>query len=282
MYIESISYPKTETFSFRKIRETETLEISKSLPKIKATVFKDISMRIIKDAAHVYSHRLTIIFNNCIKNSKFPGILKYAGITPVFKKGDTTDKSNYRPINTLSNFSKIFQKLIYSQVNSYMEPKLSKYLTRFCRNHNTQHTLLRMIESWWALKNKGQKIGVIIMDLSKAFDTLYHKLLFKKLQAFCFISFDKKSLSFIASYFTNRKQRTKIGDSFSKYQRIITGAPQGSILGTLFFNIFVNDLFLSTDKSTLCNYADDNTLYTSGNDANAVINKLKQDFSKNI
>ena len=113
------NYPKTETFSFREICETETLEIIKSLPKNKATVFKDIPMRIIKDAAHVYSHRLTIIFNNCIKNSKFPDILKYADITPVFKKGDTTDKSNYRPISTLSNFSKIFVKLIYSQVNSY-------------------------------------------------------------------------------------------------------------------------------------------------------------------
>ena len=78
------SYPKTETFSFREIRETETIEIIKSLPKNKATVFKDIPMRIIKDAAHVYSYRLTIIFNNCIKNSQFPEILKYADITPAF------------------------------------------------------------------------------------------------------------------------------------------------------------------------------------------------------
>ena len=127
------------------------------------------------------------------------------------------------------------------------------------------------------MQNKVQKVGAIKMDLSKAFDTLNHKLLYKKLQAY---DFDKKSLSFIESYFTNRKQRTKIGDSFSKYQRIITGVPQGSILGPLFFNIFINDLFLSIDKSTLTNYADDNTLYTSGNDGNAVINKLKQDFSK--
>ena len=115
-------------------------------------------MRIIKDAAHVYSHRLTIIFNNCIKNSKFPDILKYADITPVFKKGDTTDKSNYRPISTLSNFSKIFEKLIYSQVNSYMEAKLSKYLAGFRRNHNAQHALLRMIESWRALQIHGKKL----------------------------------------------------------------------------------------------------------------------------
>ena len=94
----------------------------------------------------------------------FPDILKYAGITTVFKKGDATDKSNYRPISTLSNFSKIFEKLIYSQVNSYVEPKLSKYLAGFCRNHNTQHTLLRMIESWRTLQNKDQKVGAVIMD----------------------------------------------------------------------------------------------------------------------
>ena len=95
------------------------------------------------------------------------------------------------------------------------------------------------------------------MDLPEALDTVNHKLLFKQLQD---DGFDKKSLSFIESYFTNTKQRTKIGDSFNKYQRIITGAPQGSILGPLFFNIFINDLFLSIDKSTLYNYADDNIL----------------------
>ena len=143
-------------------------------------------MKIIKNAAHVYSHRLTIIFNKCIRNEKFPDILKYADITPVFKKGATTDKSNHRPINTLSNFLKIFEKLIYSQINSYMEPKLSKYLAGFCQNYETQHTLLRMIESWKALLNKSQKVGAIIMDLSKAFDTLNHKLLLQKVQAYGF------------------------------------------------------------------------------------------------
>ena len=142
------TYLKEDTFVFGQIRETETIEIIKSLPKNKATVFKDIPMRIIKNAAHVYSHRLKIIFNNCIRNRKFPDILKYADMTPVFKKGETTDKSNYRRISTLSNFSEIFEKLIYSQVNSYIEPKLSKYLAGFRGNHNTQHALLRMTVSW--------------------------------------------------------------------------------------------------------------------------------------
>ena len=74
--------------------------------------------------------------------------------------------------------------------------------------------------------------------------------------------------------------RHPMGDSFSKYQRIITGVPQGSILGPLFYNTFINDLFLTIDKSTFFNYVDDNTLYTWDNDVNTVISKLKQDFSK--
>ena len=156
-----------------------------------------------------------------------------------FSKKETTDKSSHRPISNLSNFSKIFEKLIYSQVNSYMEPKLSKYLAGFRRNHNAQNALLRMIKSWRALQNTWQKVGAIIMDLSKTFDTLKHKLHFKKMQAY---GFDKKSLSFIESFFTNRKQRTKIGDSFSKYQRIITGVTQGSVLGPI-FSIYLSMIY---------------------------------------
>ena len=118
------------------------------------------------------------------------------------------------------------------------------------------------------------------MDLSKAFDTLNYKLLFKKLQA---CGFDKKSLSFIESYFSNRKQRTKIGDSLVNIRVSLQVYHKAQSLEPFFFNIFIKDLFLSIDKSTLYNYADDNitTDYiTTGNDANAIIDKLKQDFSK--
>ena len=121
-------------------------------------MFKDILMIIINNAAHVYSPRLTIIFKNFIRNTRFPDALKYADDTLVFKKGDTTDKSNFRTASTLSNFSKKFEKYIYSQVNPYIEPKLFKYIAGFRRNFNTPHALLSMIESWRDLLNKGQNI----------------------------------------------------------------------------------------------------------------------------
>ena len=109
------NYPKQEAFSFREIRGTEIIEVIKSLPEYKPTVFKDIPMRVIENTVHVYSHRLTIIFNNCKRNRKLSDILKYPDIAPVFKKGDTTDKINYRSITTLSNFSKIFEKLFIAK-----------------------------------------------------------------------------------------------------------------------------------------------------------------------
>ena len=103
-------------------------------------------------------------------------------MTPVFKKGDPTSKTDYRPVSTLSNFSKIFEKLIYLQLNNYTQNKFSVYLTGFRKNHGTLHTLLKMIEPWKAKLNMGHKVGVIYMDLSKAVDSLNHELLTAKLK----------------------------------------------------------------------------------------------------
>ena len=132
-----------------------------------------------------------------------------------------------------------------------METKFSKFHTGFRKSHNTQYALVRMIENWKTQLNKRKKIGVIIMDLSKAFNTLNHSLLIDKLKAY---GLNLNSASFIKSYLTNRYQRCKIGDSLSEWERIIAGIPQGSILGSLLFNIFINDIFLYIESSDLCNY----------------------------
>ena len=85
---------------------------------------------------------------------EFPDILKKAEVTPVYKKDDINDKENYRPVSTLSILSKVFEKLIYSQINTYMSDKFSRYLTGFRKNHNTQHALLNVIENWKSNLNK--------------------------------------------------------------------------------------------------------------------------------
>ena len=112
-------------------------------------------------SVHIYSQVLTNIFNDFVKSVKFRDILKYTDITPAFKKGDTTDKTNHRSIRTLPNLSKVFEKMIYAKINSFMEPKLSKYLTRFRAKHNIQHDWndwkwLKLGELCWT---KAMKLG---------------------------------------------------------------------------------------------------------------------------
>ena len=114
------------------------------------------------------------------------------------------------------------------------------------------------------------------MDLSKAFDSLNHDLLLAKPEAY---GLDNNPVSFMRSYLTNRLQRCKINNSFSEWAKISAGVPQGSILGSLLFNIFTNDIFLFLQKCDLANYADDSTMYTSGKRASTFIDSLSHEFT---
>ena len=150
-----------------------------------------------------------------------------AKISPVFIKLGYYSKDNYRPISTLSNFTKRFQSILSTQLNRYMQDKFSQYLTCFRKNHNRKNSLLRMI--------------LIIMDWSKAFDSLNHELLLAKSKAYG-LETDFKLC--------------KINNSFSEWGKVLNSVSQGSILGPLLFNIFLNDIFLSLPKSDFANYAD--------------------------
>ena len=146
------------------------------------------------------------------KKWKFLDILKHTDITPVFKRGSTTNKSNNRPVSILSNFSKVLEKLIYTQLNSFTEPKLSNCPTGFCKNQNILHTLLKRIKLWRSMLNRSNKVGAIVMKLSKAFDTLnYITSFYGNLKVY---DFDTNALSFIRSYILNRHQRTKVTGKF--------------------------------------------------------------------
>ena len=119
-----------------------------------------------------------------------------------------------------------------------------------------------MLELWKEALDKGKPVGAIFMDLSKAFDTLNHDLLITKLEAY---GFSKNSLNYIQSYSRNRLQRTNVNNNFRLSKYIFAGVPQGSILGPLMFNIYINNIFLFPDNVCLSNYADDTTLYSNRN-----------------
>ena len=152
--------------------------------------------------------------------------------------------------------SKVFERIIYTQVKSFMEDKLLKLLTRFRKNNSTRHCLINMFEKWKNTLDKCGLVCAIFMKLSKVFDTMKHDLLIAKLGA---NGFQKDTLSFMKIYLTKSLQRVSLNSNFSAWKRIISGVPQGSILGPLLFNISLNDFFFFIENSDLINYADDST-----------------------
>ena len=157
---------------------------------------------------------------------------------------------------------------MYQQVMPFVQCFLSPLLCGFRKGYNTQDALLKFLETCKITMDNGGFAGALLMDVSKAFDCLNHELLLAKLHAYGFI---RRALELIHSYLSNRRQRVKINDSFSTWKNNNSGVPQGSVLGTILFNIYINDIFLLMNGTEICNYADDTTLYSCDYEVKNVI-----------
>ena len=177
------TYKIAEKFHLKEVLFEEVKKFIKSLNNKKSSISSCIPVEVLIGSVDICLPIFTDIVNSSIRKDTFPEELKLVEVTPLFKKNDPFDKVNYRPVSLPWQVSKVYKIIIFNQISTCFEPYLSTFLTGFWKNHNTQHSLLKMLELWKEALDKGKPFGAIFMDLSKAFDTLNHDLLIAKLGA---------------------------------------------------------------------------------------------------
>jgi hypothetical protein len=263
------------SFNFKQVNEILVKKLFKSISNSSSPGVSELSIKVLKNSFYNFSAVITHIFNFCIENGCFPDEWKCAIVTPLYKnKGDRTCMSDYRGISVLPPISKLFEKLLAAQMFDYFESNKLFFAGQhgFRSGFSCETALHELISD--VNKNLDDRLSTLLLfiDFKKAFDTVDTDLLHLKLFHY---GFDNPALSLIRSYFNQREQKTKIGTSISSACPITLGVPQGSVLGPLFFLIFINDLpfYLNDVQSKL--FADDTTLYEANVDVDVLTGKFK-------
>ena len=248
------------SFSFTPVRDSYIKKIFSNIKINKATGADGISPRLLKLSEPGILSSLTKLINRCIISSSWPTDWKISIVTPIYKKDSETLKSDYRPVSVLSAVSKIAERVIFDQLYEFCLDFLSGNLSGFLKGHSCTTALLKTCEDIRKNLDSREHSAAITIDLSKAFDSINHNLLLAKLSAY---GVTKDALQLLRSYLTDRKQHVKIDGNLSDWQIMKCGVPQGSILGPLLFNIYMNDANFSDISCSLRFYADDTTGYSS-------------------
>ena len=241
---------------------TEILTIINNMKSSKSCGPNSISINLLIEFSEMFVYPLVSIINLSLTHGVFPSLNKEADVCPIHKKDEKYRCENYRPISLLPNISKIFERVMYSRLDNFlnMSEIIYKFQFGFRKNYSTNHALLSIIEQIRGALDKNMFTCGVFIDLEKAFDTVNHQILVSKLNHYGIRGVANKWFS---SYLSNRYQKVSLNGVSSQRLPITCGVPQGSILGPLLFLIYINDMNLAVEHSTIYHFADDTNLLYS-------------------
>ncbi len=234
------------------------LKILRNLDVSKATGPDGISNRILRAISQGLHVHLCKFLNFSLSHGVFPAIWKISNVIPIYKKGESNLVSNYRPISLLSCTSKVLEKAVNEQLNAYLRDNklLSDKQSGFTQGDSTVNRLIDITNRILKTLDGGSEVRGVFLDISKAFDKVWHSGLIFKLRK---MGIGGNLLNWLQSYLSNRTQCVVINGSMSDKLQVSAGVPQGSILGPILFLIYINDLTIGI-QTEINLFADDTSL----------------------